>query len=317
MQFGFSVPHRGANANPATIAAMAQKGEELGYDWLTVSDHVVIPRKIESAYPYSEAGNFPGQAGGDCMDQVTLVSFIAAQTSKIRLLTSVMVVPHRPAVVTAKMLATIDVLSNGRLTVGCGAGWMREEFEAIAAPDYDRRGAVTEEYIRVFKTLWTEENPAFAGEFVKFRDIVFLPKPVQKPHPPIWIGGESGPALRRTARVGDGWYPIGYNPRFPLDTAKRFGERLARLRQYAAEEGRDPDSLTIAYNANWPMDGKEIKTDTGERRLFSGGMQALVDDAGQLAKLGVEHLFVNLQAETIPATTERMERFAREVKARL
>ncbi|MSO76220.1 MAG: LLM class F420-dependent oxidoreductase [Alphaproteobacteria bacterium] len=317
MQFGFGVPHRGANANPATITAMARQGEALGYDWLTVSDHVVIPRQIESKYPYSDGGNFPGQAGGDCMDQVTLLSFLAAQTSKIRLLTSVMVVPHRPAVVTAKMLATVDLLSNGRVTVGCGAGWMREEFAAIQAPDYDRRGAVTEEYIRAFKTLWTEDNPAFDGEFVKFRDIVFLPKPVQKPHPPIWIGGESGPALRRAARVADGWYPIGYNPRFPLDTAPRFAGRLARLRRYAAEAGRDPDSITLAYNANWAMDGNEIKTDTGERRLLSGSTQALVDDAGKLAELGVEHLIVNVQAETIAATVERMERFAREVKARI
>ena len=160
--------------------------------------------------------------------------------SKIKLLTSVMVVPHRPAVLTAKVLSTIDVLSKGRLIVGCGAGWMREEFEAIEAHDFDRRGAVTNEYIRAFKELWTSDDPTFDGEFTKFSNINFEPKPVQKPHPPIWIGGESPVALRRVARLGDAWYPIGMNPTYPVGTVEQMSESLSRIRAYAEEAGRDP-----------------------------------------------------------------------------
>ena len=114
---------------------------------------------------------------------LTVHAFLAASTTSLRLLTSVMVVPHRPPVLTAKVLATIDILSGGRLIVGCGAGWLREEFEAIQAPDFDRRGAVTAEYIRAFKELWTSESPTFDGEFCSFTNLYFEPKPVQKPHP--------------------------------------------------------------------------------------------------------------------------------------
>jgi alkanesulfonate monooxygenase SsuD/methylene tetrahydromethanopterin reductase-like flavin-dependent oxidoreductase (luciferase family) len=130
-----------------------------------------------------------------------------------------MVVPHRPPVLTAKILATIDVLSKGRLIVGCGVGWMREEFEAIGAPPYDKRGAVSDEYIRAFKELWTSDNPTFSGKYCSFANVAFAPKPLQKPHPPIWVGGESPVALRRAGRLADAWYPIGSNP------SSRWGHR--------------------------------------------------------------------------------------------
>ena len=125
-----------------------------------------------------------------------------------------MVVPHRPAVLTAKILATLDYLSKGRLTLGIGAGWCKEEFEAIGAPPFDDRGHVTDEWMMVCKELWTSDAPKFDGKYVKFSDVLFPPKPVQNPIP-IWVGGESGPAMRRTAKYGDAWYPIGTNPQFP------------------------------------------------------------------------------------------------------
>jgi probable F420-dependent oxidoreductase len=169
-----------------------------------------------------------------------LLSFIAARTQKARLLTSVMVLPHRGPVLTAKMLASINVLSGGRLIVGCGVGWMQEEFEAIGAPPFDERGDVADEYIRVFRELWTSDNPTFDGRYASFSDIKLGPRPVQKPHSPIWIGGESPRALRRAARLGDGWYPIGTNSTYPVDTPERVSYALARLRHYAEEAGRDP-----------------------------------------------------------------------------
>src|SRR3984957_10930048 len=131
MQWGFGAPVSGPLSGPRDLAQITVVGEAIGYDYCTLSDHVIIPRELEAKYPSSDTGESPGRAGGDRHEQLTAVTFVAAKTSKLRLVTSVMVVPHRPAVLTAKILATIDVLSGGRLTLGIGAGWCREEFEAI------------------------------------------------------------------------------------------------------------------------------------------------------------------------------------------
>ncbi|MQG65497.1 MAG: TIGR03619 family F420-dependent LLM class oxidoreductase, partial [SAR202 cluster bacterium] len=251
MDFGFGIPMRGPLANVDSISEIVTSGEGLGFDIVTVSDHVVVPRHITSIYPYNKDGSFAGQDTGECLEQLTTLMAIAAITDKLRLLTSVMVLPHRNPVLTAKILATIDVLSKGRLNVGCGVGWMREEFEALAAPSFDERGAVGSEYIQIFKELWTKDDPVFEGNFASFSNISFLPKPVQTPHPPIWVGGESSPALRRAVELGDCWYPIGTNPKFPLDSAELLRKRIDRLHHYAEANNRDPATIDLAYSANW------------------------------------------------------------------
>ena len=147
-----------------------------------------------------------------------------------------MVVPHRPAVLTAKILATIDYLSKGRLTLGIGAGWCREEFEAINAAPFDDRGHVTDEWMMACKELWSKDDPRFDGKYVKFKDVVFTPKPVQQPIP-IWVGGESGPALRRTARYANGWYPVCTNPQFPMHTLSKFKIRHRAVSPCGGEGG--------------------------------------------------------------------------------
>src|SRR5262244_3259390 len=164
MEYGFGAPVSGPLSGPHSLGRIVIEGEAIGYDYATLSDHVVIPRELEAKYPYSDTGEFPGRAGGDRHEQLTAVTFVAAKTSKLRLVTSVMVVPHRPAVLTAKILATIDVLSGGRLVLGVGAGWCREEFEAIDAPDFDARGTVTDEYVPAFVELWTKDAPKFDGK---------------------------------------------------------------------------------------------------------------------------------------------------------
>ena len=221
MNFGFSAPTRGPQSTPEALAKLVAHGEALGFGIVSVSDHVVMPRTANSTYPYSEDGSFRGDA--ECMEQLTLHAYLAAMTTKLRLLTAVMVVPHRPPVLTAKVLATVDVLSGGRLIVGCGAGWLREEFEAIQALDFDRRGAVTNEYIRAFKELWTSDDPTFEGEFCSFSNLHFEPKPLQKPHPPVWTGGESPAALRRAGRLADRWFPHRHEPHLPRPHARAAG----------------------------------------------------------------------------------------------
>jgi alkanesulfonate monooxygenase SsuD/methylene tetrahydromethanopterin reductase-like flavin-dependent oxidoreductase (luciferase family) len=147
MQFGFGAPVSGPLSGPRDLTRIASQGEAMGYDYCTISDHVMIPRDIEAKYPYSDTGEFPGRAGGDRHEQLTTVTFVAAKTSKLRLVTSVTVVPHRPPVLTAKTLATIDVLSEGRFTWGIGVGWCKEEFEAVGTEPFEERGAVTDETI--------------------------------------------------------------------------------------------------------------------------------------------------------------------------
>ncbi len=313
MEYGFNIPTRGPLAKPDDIVALAQRGEQLGFSYILVPDHIVIPRDIESRYPYTQTGALPGSAYGECLEQLSVMAYLAAATSKIRLLTSVMVVPHRNPVLAAKILATIDVLSKGRVTVGCGTGWMKEEFDAVGVPPFEERGRVTDEYVAIFKELWTSDDPNFDGDYGKFSNVSFLPRPVQKPHPPIWIGGESRPALRRAVRFGDAWYPIGANPAHPLDTPARYQARLNELKQIAEDSGRDPDSIELAYWANWYDGGAARRTDDGERHMFTGTADDLIGDIEALRSLGVSKQFIGLPADNRAEALDHLERFATDV----
>ena len=317
MLIGFDAPTRGPLASPETIARVAVEGEAMGYGYISLSDHIVIPRDIQARYPYSSTGEFPPGGRGNWYEQLISAAYIAAKTSRLRLVTSVMVVPHRPAVLAAKMLATIDLLSSGRLTIGCGVGWLKEEFEALGLPPFTERGAVTDEYIAAFRELWTSETPRFQGRYVRFADIVFAPKPAQKPHPPIWAGGESEPALRRVARLCDGWYPIGTNPQHPLDTLPRYRAGIERLRRLVGEAGRDPSRVALAYRCSRHGSALEPRTEQGERRLFSGTPAEIAGDLGALRELGVAAVDFAFGAQTIDATLDNMARFRDEVLAKL
>jgi len=313
MEFGFGVPSRGPLASLENIVALAQKGEELGFDIITVSDHIVVPNTIDSIYPYNETGEFTSSQSGEYMEQLTTVAYLAGVTSRIKLLTSVMVLPHRAPVLTAKMLATIDVLSQGRLIVGCGVGWMEEEFEAIGAPPYAERGAVGNEYLRVFKELWTSDEPSFDGDYASFSNIAFAPKPVQDPHPPLWIGGESPPALRRAAQLGDAWYPICSNPAFPVGTLSQYAEYQARVRANAERAGRDPATLDFAYSVNW-YGSEQLFDEDGGHLILTGSPDRIAADIVALEELGVNHLMLNFQGDTLEATYEDLARFIEDVK---
>jgi probable F420-dependent oxidoreductase len=307
MRYGFYLPTRGRSATPETIQSLVQRGEALGFHSVVIADHVVFPVRIASKYPYTLSGAFPG--GGDTLEQLTLATFVAAHTARLRLVTSVMILPHRHPVLAAKMLATIDVLSRGRLTVGVGVGWLREEFEALGAPDFDRRGAASDEILTIFKTLWSGSPAAFNGEFFRFAEVRCLPTPVQRPHPPIWIGGHSRAALRRVARHGDGWHPVGANPASMLGPVELRG-LIEELRRLTEAEGRDPDTLTIAYKA--PL--YDVELSDGARRPFAGTDTQVLDDIAAYAKLGVHELIFDFRGEDVPRSLERMERFAQLTK---
>jgi probable F420-dependent oxidoreductase len=306
VRFGFYLPTRGRTAEPHAIEAMVAHGEALGFSSVVVADHLVFPVTIHSRYPYTVSGAFPGQ--GDALDQLSLMAFVAGKSRRLRLISSVMILPHRNPVVTAKMLATIDVLSGGRVTVGVGVGWLREEFQALGAPDFDRRGAVSDEYLRIFKTLWTQDPASFRGEFYSFEALRCLPHPTQKPHPPIWVGGHSKVALRRVARLGDGWHPVGATPAVPLRPPEMRAS-LDELRRLADAERRDFAALTISFKA--PLYDPRQGVDGGaDRRPFTGSTQAIADDIGIYAGLGVSELIFDFRAETLTESLDRMAHFA-------
>jgi probable F420-dependent oxidoreductase len=313
MKYGFTLPGRGHLATPERLGIIARKGEEFGFDALLAGDHILVPKNISSVYPYTEGGEFPGSGSGESMEQITLLSYIAGQTSKIRLVTSVLIVPHRNPLIAAKSLATLDLLSGGRLVVGVGVGWMREEFQALGLPPFEERGAVTDEYIRAFKVLWTEDDPHFQGKYISFDDISFLPKPVQKPHPPIWVGGESRPALRRTAELADGWYPLGSNPTFPMGTPEQLKAGMERLAGYAERFGRDPSTIETIYRTH---QFELLKQAAGPDRLpFVGDADQIAGDIRQYQDMGVTSMIWDFlrQTDDLDSMLGLMEDFSTQV----
>jgi len=313
MDFGVATSSRGALGNRGGYIAVGEAAERLGFGFISVNDHVIVPRDVASRYPYSETGEWAGAAAGECLEQLSTLSFLAARTERVKLLTSVMVVPQRQPVLAAKMLATVDVLSAGRLIVGCGVGWLQKEFEALGAPSYAERGRATDEFLNAFKVLWTAEAPKLEGRHVNFDAIVFAPKPVTKPHPPIWIGGESPQALGRAVRLGDGWYPASNNPQHRLDTAERLAKGVNELARVAESAGRDPKSIDVGFLVLWPVDWAAQTRPGGTRRLLTGRPEDMAADVDALARAGIRHLCLTFQTASLAETLERMQRFAEDV----
>ncbi len=308
MRYGFYLPTRGELASRAAIAALARTGEAAGFHSAMVADHVVFPVASRSTYPYTVSGEHPSH--GDALEQAAILAFVAGITDRLRLVSSVLILPYRNPVLTAKMLATIDVLSDGRLTVGVGVGWLEEEFIALRADDFARRGAVSDEYLQIFRKLWTESPASHAGEFYAFEQIRCEPFPVQRPGPPIWVGGHSRAALRRAARFGDGWHPVGAIAAVPLPPAE-MREKLAELRRMTEAAGRDFSALTISYKA--PLYDVALPGPDGGRKPFSGEPGQIAEDIAAFAAIGVHELIFDFRGETLAGSLQRLERFARNV----
>ena len=312
MRYGFYLPTRGPTATRDGILALAREGERLGLHSAMVADHVVFPVESESPYPYTLDGKHPGS--GDALETFAILGVVAGATDRLRLVTSVLVLPYRNPVLTAKMVASLDILSGGRVTLGVGVGWLKEEFEALASPDFARRGAVTDEWLAIFRQLWTTSPASFDGRFYRYRDIRCEPFPLQKPHPPIWVGGHSPAALRRTARHGDGWHPVGAIAASPLPPAE-MRAHLETLKRLTAAEGRDFAALTISYKA--PLYDAAVPDRDGSRRSFSGAPDEIADDIRAFAAIGVHELIFDFRGSAIAESIERLERFATEVMPRV
>ncbi|MGD9536793.1 MAG: TIGR03619 family F420-dependent LLM class oxidoreductase [Alphaproteobacteria bacterium] len=319
MEFGFALPNGGPLAKPEIIAQLAARGEALGFSAFAISDHIVFPADIASRYPYSPDGTYsnPQNSGGAVLEPLALLAFIAAVTKKAKLITSVLVVPYRHPVLAAKLLSTVDVLSNGRVVAGIGTGWMAEEFPPVGAPPFEERGKVTDEYIAVYRELWSKPKPSFKGKYADVKGILFEPKPVQKGGIPIWVGGESTPALRRAGRLGDAWYPIGCNPHYPMDTLARFEAGAKAVRGFAEEAGRKPSDVALTYWAVWQGGGKRAKANDGGAMLFTGGADDIAADIAAFRRLGVSTLMFNFYRGELQQTLDSMAWFADEVLPKL
>jgi probable F420-dependent oxidoreductase len=298
MHFGLSLPHFRRVASPEAIRRVAQRAEDLGYEGIWVSDHIVIPHAAVERF------------GSMFYEPLTVLAFAAACTSRVRLGTTVLILPYRNPIVTAKVLATLDVLSGGRVTAGMAVGWTEDEFRALGV-SFQERGALSDEYIAAFKVLWRQDKPAFLGQYVRFENIAFEPKPVQKPHIPIWIGGNSKRAIRRAVALGDCWHPTR-----PLVDDVKAG--LAYLREVCAQRGRDPRSLMIAVRQPLKFyDGAEASV---RRRPLLGSTQKIIDDIGHYRNAGVQYMLLDtfysspeLEYETAEDMFETIERFAADV----
>ncbi|MBH66816.1 MAG: hypothetical protein CMM58_00525 [Rhodospirillaceae bacterium] len=313
MKFGFQVMLRGSAASGDGLTAIAKMGEDQAFDIIAPNDHIIVPNGIQSTYPYTEDGIWPGASVVECHDQLTALAFIAGKTNCLRILTSVMVVPYREPVLTAKIIATADVLSEGRVILGCGAGWMAEEMEAIGVPPFKERGKVTDEYLEIFKELWTNEKPSYDGNYSQFSDIYFKPKPVQKPHPPIWIGGESKAALRRVAKLGDGWFPAANNPKFIIKDPSSLKGRVDTLKAVCDDEGRDFEDLDIGFFYTNGVSSEEVIRPDGERQILTGSPSSIADDISKFSENGVGTLIFIFQRPDLTETLEQMEWFGTEI----
>src|SRR5215510_5460063 len=236
VEFGCHLPVFGPVATRVNLLTFAREMESLGYESLWASDHVVVPHAIRSRYPYNATGQFPLPPDATFLEPLTALGMVAAVTERVRLGTTVLVLPHRHPVLAAKALATLDHLSGGRVILGAGVGWMREEIELLGAP-FDRRGAWTDEAIHVMRACWRYERTQFRGEFFAFDDVGVFPK-LTRGDIPIWIGGHTPRALKRVATLGDGWHAA-----FPSVDALEKG--IAVLRQECERQSRPFEDLAI------------------------------------------------------------------------
>ena len=307
MEFGAVVGNFGDfDADPGVdgCLAIAVEADRLGFDSVWVHDHVVMPSDVASTYLYNSTGASPFRVDQHIYDPLAVMAAIGARTTRVRIGTSVLIVPYRNPVVLAKTLSTIDRISHGRVILGIGVGWMAEEFAALGIGDqYASRGSVTDEYMAVCIDLWTQARPSsFHGRWVDYDRVGALPLPVQRPHIPIWVGGKTPAALRRVARYGQGYHSVGSSP-------EELAAEVAAVHAEMAAAGRDPAELVVSML--WAF------------QRVDGAAQA-VDVIGRYASAGLHHLVgipwlerIELErlspADRLTATLGNLARFAAEV----
>ncbi len=278
MKLGFTLPQVGPAASPEAIIQVARRAEELGYDSLWVLERLLYPLRPQSPYPVTPDGSLP-EAYKTVLDPLQVLTFAAAHTSRIALGTSVLVMGYRNPVPLAKSLATIDVLSGGRLRVGMGQGWSKDEYDATGASLKDR-AARGDEVIQVLKAVWTTDPVEFQGKFFQVPRSIINPKPVQKPHPPIYLAAYTPGAMKRVATMADGWIPTGV-------PAEGMAQMMDGIRGMAEQAGRDPSSLSMVVRANVDVTNEPLGD---QRGIFSGSLDQIKSDIQTTKNLGADEM---------------------------
>jgi len=312
VRFGFSVQGRGALADRAGLGTLARRADALGYDSIFVSDRMLIPVASTSGYPYSPTGAFPLGPDEPWLEALTAVTWLATITQRIHVGTSVLVVPYRNPVFTARALATADYLSGGRVILGAGIGWWREEFEAVGVP-FAERAARTVESLRIMKEIWTKPRVAFEGRFWRIAEAGGVrPHPAQRPHIPIWIGGHTEAALRRVVAIGDGWHPLGLRPPVALHPPE-MAAAVRHLQDLAVAAKRDPLGITITFKGPVKFDPAAPKN----RSPLTGSTAQIAEDLSAYVLAGVEHFVLDFSVPTVPEMLDVLERFAADVRPKV
>ena len=295
MKFGVTIPNNFGIEDPQQVLALGPLAEELGYDSVWVMDHL-----FNTGYIEERLGNKP------YYHPLATLSYLAATTKRVLLGTSVLVLPYHNPVELAKYTASLDQMSGGRVTLGVGIGAMAEEFSALGIP-MAQRASLTNECIDIMKELWTSAEPSFHSRRWDFSELWFSPKPAQKPHIPLWIGGASPGALRRAAIRGDGWHPSGLS-------AEEFSIGRREVRELATAAGRDPDSLTMSVRLEVAVQGgPSSPRAAGRTRLSAEDPERMAADLAAYQTAGVEHVVLALNSGDVSALNAVMERIARDV----
>jgi probable F420-dependent oxidoreductase len=302
-KFGVFLPVSGRAASRKTLMQAAQQAEALGYDSVWAADRLVMPWKINTTYPYSKEATFIVPPDRPFFDTLTCLAFLAGCTEKIQLGMSVMVLPYRHPLYWAKIAATIDQLSTGRLIMGVGVGWMEEEFVAMNAP-FKERGKVSDEQLTLLKQLWTDEHITFHGKYYHVDDIAFSPKPFQKPRIPIWVGGEGKYAQRRAGQYGDAWFPY-----FVRVTPQELLRRFDNVREEAKKAGRNPAEIDFACCLPIELTPNDVAQDED---YLKGSIPQVTAAIQKFIDVGVIHIGLQFMIPHYPERQEQIERFAKD-----
>ncbi len=306
MKIGLNLDNRGPGATPENMIRFAVTADRLGFSSLAVSDHIVLVRQQTQHYPYSATGAIDFDAWTPWNDTLGLIGFVAGKTERIRIGPSVLILPYRNPLVTAKWFATVDSLSGGRLFLGAGTGWWKEEFEALGIGEqFAERGPRTDEYLQIFKNLWHEETPAYQGTFFCYENLVASPKPAQPEGIPTWVGGNSRRALRRVADLGDVWHPVVLTPPAHLDPVELGKQRDALASLYEARD-RDPSTIQIV-----PKTHLHFTPDPS--RPLSGPPGQIVEDLLAYQKQGVTEFIFYVPGVSETEKLENLQRIAEEI----
>jgi probable F420-dependent oxidoreductase len=309
MSFGLDVGVYGPLADAETILSLARHAEEIGLDSIWLADHIAFPVSFNAAYPYSAKGDFPTRLSDPLMEPIATMGVLVGATKRVRIGTAALIMPYRNPVLLARMLVTLDRFSGGRIIVGAGVGWLEEEFAVLGAHDFSKRGRVTDEYLEIFKVICAGGEVSYRGDTYAFDPIFASPGSLQRPHPPILIGGLSTAALRRVVRTGNGWLAVAAPP-------DKLRERLLVLERLAAEAGRRIEDLTLAYKIFLSI-GEPKRGAFEGREPGTGSLAEIADDLKQLRDLGFDKIIVRYRGTSATEQMRQIARFVSDIAPRV